>query len=213
MSSSNNPTQNPNTVPILMNNDPPGQPDAEASSAHHQPDGGTPTIISDRDIEQTSGRGHFFRLPTELRHIVYEDIVSSGRVFCAEGFYDTGAQRWKLRNRYGNEQPALASLCYESREYITGRAVRVFKDADIKNEDSGWWWNPAVDILVFDKHFCKLEHHAFDRVDSEGLEHVWHLGLDRWQARQLGYSVGYTQDYDFTVVPTSAREVSTSAAE
>lgn len=141
--------------------------------------------------------GAFFRLPAEIRSMVYKLLLPKPKIIRASARYRTakrsnGPKRWEFHT--GDDlkavQPQLSHICAESRAFLMQHGSYIFKKD--KNE-GGIWWNSKHDVLVFERWWWECDHYAYALENLQGLEHVHHVGLDPKNARSLGYQVHYAR--------------------
>lgn len=102
------------------------------------------------DTNQAARRFHFFKLPTEIRFMIWALVDSEPRVVTAAarapGFCRCG--RCPARCTFataGTRQPLLSRVCVESRAFLQTYAKMVLGEGG----KPGLWWNPGRDTLRF----------------------------------------------------------------
>lgn len=156
-----------------------------------------------------------FRLPPELRLIIWELLLPGKRLLRARARYgrdrtsqpDDGSSktkghqgRWFLRV-YNWEMdddeclfsqlrtPIVLKICQESRKFALQHGSFIFGQCD-KNRETGTWWNSELDVLGFDSSW-NLELYPWALQNLQGLEHVKNVAIDEAHAWTVCYDAGY----------------------
>lgn len=186
------------------------------------------SVLSDTGAVTQNQRG-LFRLPPELRIIIWELLLPGRRVLRARARYgrdrtshiDDGSLningrqgRWNFRVRdwllwdVGGsfvtqvKTPTILQICKESRSIALRHGLFIFGQRGSK--DTGTWWNPDLDVLGFD-HSWDLDQHPWALAQLDGLEHVKHVAIDEQGAWSVCYNAGYNGS-DPLGIPRELRE-------
>lgn len=185
---------------------------------HHLDSLSTPDTNQELAAQGTvaQGRPCLFRLPLELRIMIWELILPGKRVLRArarfrhvvkshresssrdvkgcQGEWSFRVHDWNFRYDYdfGLEIPKILQICRESRDVALQYGSFVFRQRD-NIHDTGIWWNSDLDVLGFDKSW-DMDLHKWALARLNGLEHVKHVAIDENQAWSFLYDVGYRHD-------------------
>lgn len=184
-----------------------------AANVHH--------CDADLKAQDSSGTTSFFRLPAELRLMIWRMLLPDKRMMKVHARYGISRQatarhitparteqsphepRWFLRPSERPYTPVLLEICQESRALALQHGNFAFQGSQI--EDTGMWWNSSVDTLVFGELWnVYTDPWAF--VGIQGLENVRRVGLCSSLAEQLVYMVTYRQGTDETLFPPELRD-------
>lgn len=175
-------------------------------------------LVANQDAVMQSQQG-LFRLPPELRIIIWELILPGKRLLRARAWYgrdrashlEDGSSKisrcqgrwyfrvydWDLSDVHGSwpdlEIPNVLAICQESRSVALRHGSFTFGRRD-KSHDTGTWWNPNLDVLGFD-HLWDLKQHPWALQHLQGLEHVKNLAIDERQAWTMCYNAGYNGEH------------------
>lgn len=170
-----------------------------------------PTRPSHQSLAPTA----LFRLPPEIRHMIYKYLIPPPKAIRAASFHRPTKPEFYTGNHL--LQPILAQLCAETRAFILNHGTYIFNKSDT---ESGLWWNPKHDVLVFEQEWwCSRESDDddYDRLPPSwcsresgdeyarlppspiaaalsglrGLEHVRHVAVDAALACHLGYEIHF----------------------
>ncbi|KAI3394920.1 hypothetical protein diail_2092 [Diaporthe ilicicola] len=146
--------------------------DAGNSTAEHQ-------------IQNPSGSTSLFRLPPELRRLVWKFLLPGRKVLKARSYR---AQLGPIRRQYRRfgfdskvSQPILSQICAESRNYVLDHGRFTF---GLEGE-AGLWWG-FEDVLLFDEEWCSEIDNPSLR-ELHGLDCVKNIALDGIQAQRIHY--------------------------
>lgn len=170
-----------------------------------------------------------FRLPPELRVIIWELLLPGKRLVRARAWYgwdrtghlDNGSSnmtslqgRWYFRV-YGWEikdveglfsqlhVPTVLQICMESRGVALRHGTFIFGQRD-KSHETGIWWNPDLDVLGFDPSW-DLNQHSWALRHLQGLEKVKNVAIDEALAWTFCYRAGYNGEDPYNI-PRELRE-------
>lgn len=140
-------------------------------------------------MQTALGPTSLFRLPPELRLMIWELLLPDGRMLKARS---SGASKDPRRSDdrrfvFGFDckvsQPILSQICAESRQYLLdhGNGQFIF---GLEGE-AGFWWGPD-DVLLFDEEWC-LRWATPSLEALKGLDLVKNIALDANQARYIYY--------------------------
>lgn len=170
---------------------------------------------ADPKTQDSSGKRSFFRLPAEIRLIVWRILVPGERIISVRGRYGVSRKaiaqnitparikqsshepRWFLRPFHsspgGPQNPVLLEICQESRDFALQHGSFAFQGSQV--EDTGMWWNSSVDVLAFEEPWSNYpDLWAF--VGLKGLENIRHVALSSSVAGRLDYVVRYRHEQD-----------------
>lgn len=147
-------------------------------------------------MQNTLGPTSLFRLPPELRLMIWKLLLPGCRVFKARS---SGASMDPRRSDdrrfvFGFDskvsQPILSQICAESRQCLLdyGHGQFIF---GLEGE-TGLWWGPE-DVLLFDQDWC-LAWSTPSLEGLSGLERVKNIALDPIQARYIYYEYALPKD-------------------
>ncbi|KAJ0116059.1 hypothetical protein J7T55_005005 [Diaporthe amygdali] len=182
---------------------------------HHLDGPGPPNTNQELAAQGTvaQGRTCLFRLPLELRIMIWELILPGKRALRAragfrhvvnshresssrdvkgcQGEWFIRVHDWNFRydNDFELEIPKILQICRESRGVALQHGSFVFRHRG-NIHDTGIWWNSDLDVLGFDKSW-DLDLHRWALGHLDGLEHVKHVAIDENQARSFWYDAGY----------------------
>lgn len=177
----------------------------------------------------TQNQQGLFRLPPELRLVIWELILPGKRLLRARARYgrDWTSQpdnsSLKIKGRQGRwhfkvyewdlsdpddawmllEIPEILQICKESRNVALRHGSFIFGQRD-KSHDTGTWWNSELDVLGFDDSW-DLHQHPWALQNLQGLEHVKNVAMDEKQAWTVCYDAGYNGE-DPLAIPRKLRE-------
>lgn len=140
---------------------------------------------------------HFFRLPPELRLMIWEQLLSEVQFVTArmkkpkhiDGNRcecECARDRSSIATEDGIKQPVISQLCRESRAFLQERADLVLG----REDEPGLWWIPDRDILKFDQFWHSLDVCPM-LVHLKGLHHIQHIYLDEAQGHAITFRAGY----------------------
>ncbi|KAG6357188.1 hypothetical protein INS49_015066 [Diaporthe citri] len=170
-----------------------------------------------------------FRLPPELRIIIWELLLPGERILRARARFgrdrrnplDNGSSKTKKRRgtwhfrvykwEIGDYEghflrlpiPTVLEICRESRQVALRHGSFIFGQRDNVRE-AGTWWNPDLDVLAFD-HSWDLDQHPWALEELYGLEHVKNIAIDEQLAWTFRYNAGYNGS-DPLDIPRELRE-------
>lgn len=147
-------------------------------------------------MQKTLGPTSLFRLPPELRLMIWKLLLPGRRVFKARS---SGASMDPRRSDdrrfvFGFDskvsQPILSQICAESRQFLLdcGHGQFIF---GLEGE-AGLWWGPD-DVLLFDQEWC-LGWSTPSLEGLKGLERVRNIALDPIQALHIYYEYALPED-------------------
>lgn len=178
----------------------------------------------------TQNQQGLFRLPPELRIMIWELLLPEKRILRARACYgrdrasdlDDGSSKkingcegqwyfrvydWEFDDDDGSyltlETPSILTICKESRSVALRHGSFIFGRHDDSHE-TGTWWNPKLDVLGFDQSW-DLEQHLWALQHLQGLEHVKNVAIDERQAWSFCYRAGYNGK-DPLDIPRKLRE-------
>lgn len=193
-----------------------------SAPSHNSQDFDGSKLFANQDVVMQSQQG-LFRLPPELRIIIWELILPGKRLLRARAWYgrdrashlESGSSkissctgRWYFRvydwvsgdidgSWLGLEIPNALVICQESRNIALRHGSFIFGRCD-KSHDTGTWWNPNLDVLGFD-HLWDLNQHPWALQHLQGLEHVKNLAIDERQAWTMCYTAGYNGEHPLDI--------------
>lgn len=179
----------------------------------HNYDGSNLVVNQAAVIQNQQG---MFRLPPELRIVIWELLLPGRRLLGAKAWSGThrsaslnsGSRRnkecrwffhvhdWDCLRSWENkslEVPILLQICAESRSVALQHGQFIFGRRDDQT-DTGTWWNSDLDVLVFDLSW-NIHHHSWALSGLQGLEHVKHLAIDEEQDIDVVFFAAYDKDY------------------
>lgn len=193
----------------------------------HHLDGSAPSDT--RQGAMIQSQQGLFRLPPELRVIIWELFLPGKRLMRARAWYGwdranhldnsfsniTSRQsrwyfrvyEWKIDDLEGRnlelQIPAVLQICRESRSVALRHGSFIFGQRD-KSRDTGIWWNPDLDFLGFDQSW-DLKQHSWALRHLQGLENVKNVAIDEALAWTFCYRAGYN-GVDPYNIPRELRE-------
>lgn len=140
-------------------------------------------------MQNTLGPTSLFRLPPELRLMIWKLLLPGRRVFKARssGAHMDPRRSDDRRFVFGFDskvsQPILSQICAESRQSLLdyGHGQFIF---GLEGE-TGLWWGPE-DVLLFDEDWC-LGWSTPSLEGLKGLDCVKNIALDPFQALHIYY--------------------------
>jgi hypothetical protein len=147
-------------------------------------------------MQNTLGPTSLFRLPPELRVMIWKLLLPSRRVLKARSSGATMDPR-RIDDRrfvFGFDskvsQPILSQICAESRQCLLdyGNGQFVF---GLEGE-AGLWWGPQ-DVLLFDQEWC-LRWATPSLQGLKSLDFVKNIALDATQAQYIYYEYVLPED-------------------
>lgn len=170
-----------------------------------------------------------FRLPPELRIVIWELLLPGRRILRARARYGrdrTGnidVRSSKIKGRQGSwhfrvydwdfgdyegswlqlDIPNVLAICRESRGVALRNGSFIFNRPD-KSCETGTWWNPDLDVLGFDDSW-DLKQDPWALTQLQGLEHVKNIAIDERQAWTFCYQAGYNGSHPLGI-PRELRE-------
>lgn len=186
-------------------------------------------VSSDTGVLTQNQHG-LFRLPPELRFMIWELLLPGRRLLRGRAWYERdraihpddgssnvkGCQgRWYFRvykweidefedHRYLRSRiPTGLKICRESRQISLRHGSFVFGQRNNARE-TGTWWNPDLDVLGFDRSW-DLDQHQWALANLHGLEHVKRVAIDERQAWTVCYKAGYNGSHPLDI-PRKLRE-------
>lgn len=201
--------------------------DGSVPSDTSQGSGGSNLFAAQGAVIQSQQK--LFRLPPELRLMIWELLLPGKRLLQARAWYgpdrtigpDNGASKikgrqgkwyfrvydWDIRDwaysRKCLKIPNVLTICRESRNVALRHGSFIFGQLD-KSHETGTWWNPDLDVLGFDETW-DLDQHQWALAHLHGLEHVKRVAIDERQAWTVCYQAGYNGSYPLDI-PRKLRE-------
>lgn len=149
-------------------------------------------------MQNSLGRTSLFRLPPELRLMIWKLLLPGRRVLKARSSGASMDPRRSDDRRFvfgfdsKASQPILSQICAESRQYLLvfGHGQFIF---GLEGE-TGLWWGPK-DVLLFDEDWC-LGWSTPSLENLNGLDCVKNIALDSTQALHIYYEYALPEDDD-----------------
>ncbi|KAG8159111.1 hypothetical protein KVR01_010772 [Diaporthe batatas] len=119
--------------------------------------------IAVQQMQDTCGRASLFRLPPELRLVIWKFLLPGRRVFRARSCgarldpRRTDDRRFVFGFDTKVSQPILSQICAESRQCLLDHGQLVFGLGD----EAGLWWGPQ-DVLLFTGDCCTGRPHFLE---------------------------------------------------
>lgn len=177
----------------------------------------------------TQNQQGLFRLPPELRLMIWELILPGKRILRARAWYGRGwtslldddsskiegdlgrwyfkVYDWKFRDTDGSRLrlgiPEILEICKESRNVALRHGSFIFGRRD-KSRDTGTWWNSELDVLGFDDSW-NFHQHPWALRNLQGLERVKNVAIDEKHAWTFCYNAGYNGEDPYGI-PRHLRE-------
>lgn len=133
--------------------------------------------FTSNDVEASISLFSLFRLPAEIRLMVWQQLLPGRRVFSVRTTNDHDPQRARLRFEGPSRHPILLQICQESRGFILCKGAFIFKNGN----DGGFWWNTEDDVLLVDYH-CALGPLSHTLESLDGLNMIQNIAVDSLQA-------------------------------
>lgn len=130
--------------------------------------------FADTDAEASIS---LFRLPAEIRLMVWQLVLPGRRVFSVRTTNDSDPQSACLSLESQPRQPILSQICQESRDFILRQGAFIFKNGN----DGGFWWSTEDDVLLID-YQCALGPLSYALDGLDGLDMIQNIAVDSYQA-------------------------------
>lgn len=159
----------------------------------------------DSTSENRETRTSLFRLPIEIRLMIWKLCLPGQRVFRATVRYgfpldetnkapairsssDPGRWFFRVRAIQGSPNLKILQICSESRDVALQHGKFAFGNDSY--EETGMWWNSELDILFFD-HDWSLGRDTWGLRDLSGLKYVKNVAVDADQATYIFFEIAY----------------------
>lgn len=173
----------------------------------------------DSTSENRETRTSLFRLPIEIRLMIWKLCLPGQRVFRATVRYgfpldepnkapairsssDPGRWFFRVRAIQGSPNLKILQICSESRDVALQHGKFVFGNESY--EETGMWWNSELDVLFFN-HDWSLGRDTWGLRELSGLNYVKNVAVDAEQAAYICYEIAY--DGPWPNIERSQRDV------